>query len=462
MAIAMARQGGLGVLHRNLSIEEQAQQVDLVKRSEAGMVTHPVTTPPRRRSPRSTRCAARYRVSGLPVVDGDGTLLGIITNRDLRFESPTESRAASREVMTPMPLVTAPGRHRRGRRDRRCWPAQDREAAAGRRRRAGCAGSSPSRTSPRASSTRAPPRTTRAGCGSARRSASSTTRGSGRWPWSRPGVDAARRRHRARPLARRARHGRAAQGRAGRRARRRRRRQRRHPGRRAGAGRRRRRRRQGRRRARARSARPGSSPASACPQVTAIYEAPLACRPAGVPVIGDGGLQYSGDIAKALVAGADTVMLGSLLAGCEESPGELVFINGKQFKHYRGHGLARRDAVPRPEQSYSKDRYFQGDVPSATTSSCPRASRARCPTAGRWPPWRTSSSAGCGSRCSTCGARTIAGAAGARPVRPDHAAGLKESPPARHPDDRRGAELQLPLPRPTLTPPRRHRHRAPG
>src|SRR5205823_8012297 len=74
------------------------------------------------------------------------------------------------------------------------------------------------------------------------------------------------------------------------------------------------------------------------PQVTAIYEASLAARPAGIPLIGDGGLQYSGDIGKALAAGADTVMLGSLLAGCEESPGELLFINGKQFKSYRGMG----------------------------------------------------------------------------------------------------------------------------
>ena len=99
------------------------------------------------------------------------------------------------------------------------------------------------------------------------------------------------------------------------------------------------------------------------PQVTAIYEASLACRPAGVPVIGDGGLQYSGDIAKALVAGADTVMLGSLLAGCEESPGELIFVNGKQFKSYRGMGSIGAMAS-RGKKSFSKDRYFQADVAS--------------------------------------------------------------------------------------------------
>ena len=98
------------------------------------------------------------------------------------------------------------------------------------------------------------------------------------------------------------------------------------------------------------------------PQVTAIYDAALACRPAGVPVIGDGGLQYSGDIAKALVAGADTVMLGSLLAGCEESPGELIFINGKQYKTYRGMGSLAAMQSRGGGRSYSKDRYFQDDV----------------------------------------------------------------------------------------------------
>ncbi len=97
------------------------------------------------------------------------------------------------------------------------------------------------------------------------------------------------------------------------------------------------------------------------PQITAVNEAAKACIPAGVPVIADGGVQYSGDLAKALVAGADTIMVGSLLAGCEESPGELVFVNGKQFKTYRGMGSMGAMAS-RGKKSFSKDRYFQADV----------------------------------------------------------------------------------------------------
>jgi IMP dehydrogenase len=97
------------------------------------------------------------------------------------------------------------------------------------------------------------------------------------------------------------------------------------------------------------------------PQITAVYEATRAAQPAGVPVIADGGIQYSGDIAKAIVAGADTVMVGSLLAGCDETPGDLVFMNGKQYKAYRGMGSLGAMSS-RGKKSYSKDRYFQAEV----------------------------------------------------------------------------------------------------
>jgi IMP dehydrogenase len=106
MAIAMARQGGVGVLHRNLSIEDQTQQVDLVKRSEAGMITDPVTCAPEATLADVERLCAHYRISGVPVTSDDGTLVGIVTNRDIRFESDL-SRPVT-DVMTKMPLVTAP------------------------------------------------------------------------------------------------------------------------------------------------------------------------------------------------------------------------------------------------------------------------------------------------------------------------------------------------------------------
>src|SRR5512139_3775673 len=106
MAIAMARQGGVGVLHRNLPAEQQAQQVDMVKRSEAGMITNPVTCRPTDTLAHVEELCARYRFSGVPVTDENGILLGIVTNRDTRFES-DQSRPVH-EVMTPMPLVTAP------------------------------------------------------------------------------------------------------------------------------------------------------------------------------------------------------------------------------------------------------------------------------------------------------------------------------------------------------------------
>src|SRR5690606_28102904 len=109
MAIAMARQGGLGVLHRNLSIDDQAAYVDKVKRSESGMITNPVTTTPDATVAEDDALCGQLRVSGLPVIEGDGKLVGSITNRDMRFVSQFEkSTTLVRDVMTPMPLITAP------------------------------------------------------------------------------------------------------------------------------------------------------------------------------------------------------------------------------------------------------------------------------------------------------------------------------------------------------------------
>ncbi|MGV8973310.1 MAG: IMP dehydrogenase, partial [Rhodoglobus sp.] len=107
MAIAMAREGGLGVLHRNLSISDQAEQVDLVKRSESGMITNPVTTSPDATVAEVDALCGQYRISGLPVIDSDGVLVGIITNRDMRFVSATKKHTTRvREVMTTAPLIT--------------------------------------------------------------------------------------------------------------------------------------------------------------------------------------------------------------------------------------------------------------------------------------------------------------------------------------------------------------------
>ena len=360
MAIAMAREGGIGILHRNLSTDAQAHMVDQVKRSEAGMVTQPVTIGPDASLREVDEACSQYRISGLPVVDDDGMLLGIITNRDLRFED--DATRPVHEVMTRMPLVTAPvgisndealallaknkieklpivdswGRLKGlitlkdfVKADKYPNAAKD---DAGRLRVGAAVGF----------------------FGDAWERAMAlveqgvdcvivdTAHGHSR------GVVDMIRRIKADP---------AAAGvdviggnvatYAGARAL-------------VEAG--------------ADGVKVGVGPGSICttrvvagvgvPQVTAIHDAARAARPHGVPVIGDGGLQYSGDIAKAIVAGANSVMLGSLLAGCEESPGDLVFINGKQFKTYRGMGSRGAMAARGRKASYSKDRYFQGDVAS--------------------------------------------------------------------------------------------------
>jgi IMP dehydrogenase len=355
MAIAMARQGGIGVLHRNLSIEDQAQQVDLVKRSEAGMVTNPITCSPTDTLRDVDALCARYRISGAPVVAADGALLGIVTNRDMRFV--TDKSTLVRDVMTKMPLVTASvgvskadalGLLRQHKVEK--LPLVD---DAGRLR--GLI------TVKDFAKSEQFPYATKDDAGRLRVAAAI---GVEEEQYKRARtlievgvdvlmVDVAHGHSRAvmEMVSRLKREttvdivGGNAATYAGAKAL-------------VEAG--------------ADAVKVGVGPGSICttrvvagvgvPQVTAIMEAARACRPAGVPVIGDGGMQYSGDIAKAIVAGADTVMLGSLLAGCEESPGELIFINGKQFKSYRGMGSLGAMQSRGATRSYSKDRYFQHDV----------------------------------------------------------------------------------------------------
>jgi IMP dehydrogenase len=163
------------------------------------------------------------------------------------------------------------------------------------------------------------------------------------------------------------------------------------------------------------------------PQVTAIYEASLAARPAGIPVIGDGGLQYSGDIAKAIAAGADAVMLGSLLAGCEESPGEMVFINGKQYKIYRGMGSLGAMRNRERGKSYSKDRYFQDDV-LREDKLVPEGIEGQVPYRGHLTAVADQLVGGLRAAMGYCGARTIGELQEARFIQIT-AAGLKESHP---------------------------------
>jgi len=362
MAIAMARQGGIGVLHRNLSIEDQAYQVDLVKRTQTGMISNPITIHPKATLEELDEICGQYRVSGLPVIDDDRVLLGIITNRDLRFVPVAEwGSTLVGDVMTPTPLIV--GREgierdeatlllRQHKRER--LPIVDERG-----RLTGLI------TVKDFVKSEQYPNASKDSDGRLMVAAAIGYFGDS---WERAttlveaGVDVLVadtahghvrllldmvRRLKSDPATR---HVQLIGGNVATRA---------------GA--------QAFVDAGADAVKVGVGPGSICttrvvtgvgaPQITAVYEAWLACKEAGVPVIADGGLQYSGDIAKAIVAGAESVMVGSLLAGCDESPGELIFVNGKQFKSYRGMGSLGAMSS-RGKKSYSKDRYFQAEVES--------------------------------------------------------------------------------------------------
>ncbi|GAA1942201.1 IMP dehydrogenase [Agromyces allii] len=363
MAIAMARQGGIGILHRNLSIADQAEMVDRVKRSESGMVSNPVTTTPDATVAEVDALCATYRVSGLPVVDADGILVGIISNRDMRFVSEFEKSTTSvADVMTKAPLITG-----------RVGMNPDEALAIFAKHKVeklplvDDAGRLTGLITVKDfDKSEQYPNATKDSEGRLRVGAAIGFFGDA---WERAealrdagvdvivvdtanghsaGVIEMVRRIKSDPTFE---HIDVIGGQAATRE---------------GA--------QALIDAGVDAVKVGVGPGSICttrivagvgvPQITAIYESYLAAREAGVPIIADGGLQYSGDIAKALVAGADTVMIGSLLAGTDESPGDVVFQGGKQFKLYRGMGSLGAMQTRGKNTSYSKDRYFQADVPS--------------------------------------------------------------------------------------------------
>jgi IMP dehydrogenase len=350
LAIALAREGGIGVVHRNLSIEAQVAEIDKVKRSESGMIVEPVTLPPDAPVRAALELMARYKVSGVPITD-DGILVGILTNRDLRFESdveqPISGLMTSRNLVTApvgttlaeaeailhrnkiekLPVVDADGRLRglitvKDIQKKIEFPQATKDEQ-GRLRVGAAVGVGPDALE-RAQGL--------AGAG-ADVIVVDTAHGH-----SAGVLEMVRRIKDAVPVEVVA--GNIATADAARAL--------------VDAG--------------ADAVKVGVGPGSICttrvvagvgvPQVSAIHDVASVAAEDGVPVIADGGLTSSGDIAKAIGAGADAVMVGSLLAGVEESPGDVILVQGERFKEYRGMGsLGAMKA-----RGFSKDRYFQGDV----------------------------------------------------------------------------------------------------
>ena len=369
LAIAIAQQGGIGVVHKNLPIERQAEEVDKVKRSESGMIVDPVTIQPDRPVSEALAVMERYKISGVPVVDEAGHLVGIITNRDLRFE--TRFQIPVSEVMTKQPLVTVPvgttleeakgvlqkhriekllvidgDKHLKG-----LITVKDIQKAIkypsaakddlGRLRVAAAIGATGDFRERADELVRA-----RVDCLVVDTAHGHSTRV----------IEAVReikRRHPQTQLIA----GNVATTEGTREL--------------IEAG--------------VDAVKCGIGPGSICttrvvtgagvPQMTAIYNCVQAARGTGVPVIADGGVKFSGDVAKAIAAGADVVMIGSLFAGVEESPGELILFQGRSFKAYRGMGSigAMREG--------SRDRYAQ-DTTEIESKLVPDGIEGRVPYKG--------------------------------------------------------------------------------
>ena len=351
LAIALARAGGIGVLHRNLSIEDQVAEVDKVKRSESGMIVEPVTLPASAPVAHAVELMARYHISGVPITDPNGILVGILTNRDLRFEDDTTQPVSA--LMTARNLVTAPvgttleeAEEILHRNKIEKLPVVD---ADGRLRGLITVKDIQKRIEF--------PDATKDERGRLRVAAAV---GIGTDSWKRAGalvdagidalvVDTAHGHSAAVvEMVRRIKDEWEVETIAGNIAT-------------AAAV-------EALVDAGADAVKVGVGPGSICttrvvagvgvPQVTAIYDCAQVAARHGVPLIADGGLTSSGDIAKAIAAGADAVMAGSLLAGTDESPGEVVLHQGERFKEYRGMGSLGAMRA----RGFSQDRYFQGDV----------------------------------------------------------------------------------------------------
>jgi IMP dehydrogenase len=416
LAIALAREGGLGIVHRNLSIEAQSAEIDKVKRSESGMIVEPVTLAPDRPVAHALELMATYHISGVPIVDDDGRLVGILTNRDLRFENDTAQPVSA--LMTARNLVTAPlGTTLREAEDIlhrnkiEKLPVVDADGVLkglitvkdiqkrvefphatkddqGRLRVGAAVG---------------------VGTEAIERADALVEAGADVLV-----VDVAHGHHENAAAMVRLLKDRldveliagnvvTAEGAEAL----------------IDAG--------------ADAVKCGVGPGSICttrvvagvgmPQITAVFDCASVARPRGVAVIADGGMQYSGDVAKALAAGADAVMLGSPLAGVEESPGEVLLQQGQRFKQYRGMGsLGAMKA-----RGFSKDRYFQGDVEDVD-KLVPEGIEGRVPYKGPLQGVLYQLVGGLRQAMGYCGAATIEDLKDARFVRIT-GAGLRESHP---------------------------------
>src|SRR5438093_525278 len=352
LAIALAREGGIGILHRNLSVADQVAEVEKVKRSESGMIVEPLTLPPHALVADALALMERYRVSGVPITDEHGRLVRILTNRDLRFEKDTSQQVSA--LMTSEGLVTAPvgttlqdaerllHRHRieklpvvdgdgvlkglitvKDIQKRIEFPLATKDAH-GRLRVGAAVGVGPDAFE------RAQALVDAGADVLVVDTAHGHSRGVVEMVARAKGISGE-----FEVVAGNLATGDAAEALVD-----------------AGAD----------------AVKVGIGPSGICttrvvagvgvPQLTAVHDVTQAAASHGVPVIADGGITSSGDVAKALAAGADTVMVGGLLAGTDEAPGEVIFAQGERYKEYRGMGSIGAMRA----RGYSKDRYFQGDV----------------------------------------------------------------------------------------------------